>query len=77
MATNNNNVLDFEDPGIVSNELLSVPGFVNELKEYTMKVAPRPNEAADYGGRSYLGHEIRDSPHEPNALHVPVLRSGG
>ena len=43
MATETGNVLDFRDPGAMSEELLSVPGFVNELKNHTLAVAPRPN----------------------------------
>ena len=45
MSTNNNtdNILQVKDPGTMGNELLSVPGFVNELKDYTLAVSPRPN----------------------------------
>ena len=45
-----NNALDFRDPGPMSNELLSVPGFVNELKNHTLAVAPRPNEPLAFAG---------------------------
>ena len=38
---NQNNVLDFQDPGMMPNELMDMPGFVNELKEHTLAVAPR------------------------------------
>ncbi len=50
MATENTNVLDFQDPGAMSEELLSVPGFVNELKNHTLAVAPRPNEPLAFAG---------------------------
>ena len=50
MATETNNVLDFRDPGAMSEELLSVPGFVNELKNHTLAVAPRPNEPLAFAG---------------------------
>ena len=45
-----NSALDFRDPGPMSNELLSVPGFVNELKNHTLAVAPRPNEPLAFAG---------------------------
>ena len=48
--THNNNILDFQDPGTLTNELLDVPGFVNELKDYTLAVAPRPNEPLAFAG---------------------------
>ena len=50
MATETSNVLDFRDPGAMSGELLSVPGFVNELKNHTLAVAPRPNEPLAFAG---------------------------
>ena len=47
---NSINVLDFRDPGPLNDELLSVPGFVNALKNHTLKVAPRPNEPLAFAG---------------------------
>ena len=35
------NLLDFQDPGTMNPELLNVPSFVNELKNYILAVAPR------------------------------------
>lgn len=46
----NNNALDFQDPGTMSDELLNVPGFVNELKDYTLAVSPRPNPPLAFAG---------------------------
>ena len=43
-------LLDFQDPGTMSEELLSVPGFVNELKGYTLAVSPRPNPPLAFAG---------------------------
>lgn len=40
----------FRDPGTPRPELFGVPGFVNELKNYTLKVAPRPNEPLAFAG---------------------------
>ena len=44
------NLLDFQDPGTMSEELLSVPGFVNKLKDYTLAVSPRPNPPLAFAG---------------------------
>ena len=48
--TNNSSLLDFQDPGILSKELLNVPGFVNELNDYTLAVSPRPNPPLAFAG---------------------------
>lgn len=68
MATNNN-ILDFEDPGTLRKELMDVPGFVNGLKEHTLRTSARPNEPlafagalamlAHLSGRSYM--DVRGS----------------
>ena len=51
MSTNNtDNILQVKDPGTMGNELLSVPGFVNELKDYTLAVSPRPNPPLAFAG---------------------------
>ena len=51
MDTNNtDNILQVKDPGTMGNELLSVPGFVNELKDYTLAVSPRPNPPLAFAG---------------------------
>jgi len=50
MANQENNCLDFQDPGAMSEELLNVPGFVNELKDYTLTVSPRPNPPLAFAG---------------------------
>ncbi|MCQ2390460.1 MAG: DUF3987 domain-containing protein [Kiritimatiellae bacterium] len=49
-SSKDNNALDFQDPGTMSNELLAVPGFINELKDHTLAVAPRPNEPLAFAG---------------------------
>jgi len=60
---NQNNLLDFQDPGKLSEELLDMPGFVNELTDYTLGQSHSPNRAlaflgavalqAHLAGRSY------------------------
>ena len=47
---NSRNALDFQDPGTMREELLSVPGFVNELKDHTLAVSPRPNPPLAFAG---------------------------
>ena len=47
---NSRNALDFQDPGTMGEELLSVPGFVNELKDHTLAVSPRPNPPLAFAG---------------------------
>lgn len=48
--TDNTNILDFQDPGSLSEELLSVPGFVNGLKDHTLATTARPNEPLAFAG---------------------------
>ena len=51
MDTNNtDSILQVKDPGTMGNELLSVPGFVNALKNYTLAVSPRPNPPLAFAG---------------------------
>ena len=50
MKENARNALDFADPGPLPKELMDMPGFVNGLKEYTMRTAPRPNEVLAFAG---------------------------
>ena len=45
MKETTRNALDFTDPGALPTELMDMPGFVNGLKDHTLRTAPRPNEA--------------------------------
>jgi len=47
---NQNNLLDFQDPGKLSEELLDMPGFVNELTDYTLGQSHSPNRALAFLG---------------------------
>ena len=47
---NNSNVLDFQDPGTLPNELLDMPGFVNELTDYTLSESHSPNRMLAFLG---------------------------
>lgn len=42
--------LAYDDPGTMSDELLSVPGFVNELMNYTLRTAYYPNKVLAFAG---------------------------
>ena len=65
MDTNNtDNILQVKDPGTMGNELLSVPGFVNELKDYTLAVSPRPNPPLAFAGALAM------------LAHLTVMRGG-
>ncbi len=80
--TTKQSALDFEDPGELSNELLSVPGFVNELKEHTMKVAPRPNEPLAFAGALAMlahlsGRSYRDTRGTRTNLYIAALAPSG
>ena len=74
MATSNNS-LDFRDPGMMSDELLSVPGFINELKNYTIAVSPRPNPPLAFAGA--LAMLAAPVPETPEAkIKIAELRVG-
>lgn len=49
----------YPNPGPLRSELMVVPGFVGELKDYTLATSPRPNEVAAFNGAlammSFLG----------------------
>ena len=54
---NNSNVLDFQDPGTLPNELLDMPGFVNELTDYTLSESHSPNRTLAFlGATAMLAH---------------------
>lgn len=40
----------FPDPGPMPDDLLSVPGFVNALRDHTMRTAPYPNKMLAFAG---------------------------
>jgi len=50
-------LLDYREPSAMSDELLNVPGFVNELKDYTLATSNRPNQPlATVGALAMLSH---------------------
>ena len=53
----NNNILDFQDPGTLPQELMDVPGFINELTDYTLAESHSPNRMlAFFGATAMLAH---------------------
>jgi len=57
MANCTHNLLDFQDPGMIDDELLDVPGFVNELTDYTLSQAHSPNRTLAFlGATAMLSH---------------------
>lgn len=43
MINDSNNLLNFQDPGALDDELLNVPGFINELTDPTFSPStPQP-----------------------------------
>ena len=76
------NVLDFEDPGVLPNELMAVPGFVNELKDYTLATSPRPNEPLAFAGALAMlahlsGRSYRDIRGTRTNLYLAALAPSG
>ena len=81
-TTDTNNLLDFQDPGALPKELMDVPGFVNELKNHTMKVAARPNEPLAFAGALAMtahlsGRTYRDAHGTRTNLYLAALAPSG
>ena len=55
-----------DDPGPVPIEMLRIPGFISEVMDHTLEVAPYPNPVMSFGGalamQAFLaGRKVRDS----------------
>ena len=64
------------DPGPIPNELLRVPGFISEVMDHTLTIAPYPNQTMAFGGALSLqsvlaGRKVRDP--GDNRTNVYVL----
>ena len=82
MNENTRNALDFADPGPLPTELMDMPGFVNGLKDYTLRTAPRPNEVLAFAGAlamlSHLsGRASRDRRGTRTNLYLAALADTG
>ena len=57
MATNCKQLLDFADPGPLDERLTNVPGFLNEVKDFTLSAAHSPNPVLAFmGALGLLAH---------------------
>lgn len=82
MDNRSNNILDFEDPGMLADELLHVPGFVNELMSHTLAVSPRPNKPLAFAGALAMtahlsGRTYRDVRGTRTNLYLAALAPSG
>lgn len=82
MTESKNNILDFEDPGMLADELMNVPGFVNELMNHTLAVSPRPNKPLAFAGALAMtahlsGRTYRDQRGTRTNLYLAALAPSG
>ena len=71
-----------EDPGPIPAELLSIPGFVNEVIEYCLATAPYPDLTLAFAGALTLqgmlsGRKVRDQQGNYTNLYLIALASSG
>ena len=73
---------DFSDPGKLKEKLLHIPGFVDELTEFSLSCAPKPNRVLSFCGAlaflSYIvGRNVTDERNNrPNIYLVALANSG-
>ena len=73
---------DFSNPGKLKERLLHIPGFVDELTDFSMSCAPKPNRVLSFCGAlaflSYLaGRNVTDERNNrPNIYLVALANSG-
>ena len=82
MSNTANNFLDFEDPGMLPDELMDVPGFMNELIAHTLAVSPRPNKPLAFAGALAMtahlsGRAYRDLRGTRTNLYLAALAPSG
>jgi hypothetical protein len=70
------------DPGPIPDELLSVPGFVDEVVAHTLATAPYPQRALAFGSALALqaflaGRKLRDEADNRTNLYVVTLANSG
>jgi hypothetical protein len=74
--------LPFPDPGPVSDELLRVPGFIDEVMRYTLATAPYPEPVMAFAGALALqallaGRKVRDGLNNRTNLYILSLAFSG
>ena len=72
MKDTTRNALDFANPGPLPTALMDMPGFVNGLKEYTLRTAPRPNEVLAFAGALAMLRAISRDDQNPVSLKIAV-----
>lgn len=70
------------DPGPIPNELLRVPGFIDEVMQYTLDTAPYPEPVLAFAGALTLqallaGRKVRDAMDNRTNLYVLGLANSG
>jgi len=70
------------DPGPMPDELLCVPGFIDEVKNYTLATAPYPEPVLAFAGALTLqallaGRKVRDAMDNRTNLYVLSLANSG
>ena len=71
-----------ENPGPIPENLLSIPGFVNEVIDYTLATAPYPNRVLAFAGALTLqaflaGRKVKDENQTRTNLYVLALANSG
>ena len=74
--------LPFPDPGPVSDDLLRVPGFVDEVMQYSLATAPYPEPVMAFAGALALqavlaGRKVRDGLNNRTNLYILGLAFSG
>ena len=79
---NENNALDFRNPGPISDALLSVPGFVDDLRDHTLESGYSPNKVLAFSGALAMlahlsGRTYRDAHGTRTNLYLIALGDTG
>jgi hypothetical protein len=75
-------VPEIVDPGPMPAEMLRVPGFINEVMDYCLAIAPYPNQTMAFGGALALqaflaGRKVRDPGNNRTNLYLLGLAHAG
>jgi hypothetical protein len=75
-------VPEIADPGPLPAEMLRVPGFINEVMDHTLTIAPYPNQVMAFGGALALqaflaGRKVRDPGDNRTNLYLLGLAHSG
>ncbi|GIW90492.1 MAG: hypothetical protein KatS3mg109_0924 [Pirellulaceae bacterium] len=77
-----NKAHEHPDPGPIPDELLHVPGFIDEVMRYTLRTAPYPEPVLAFAGALALqaflaGRKVRDAMDNRTNLYVISLANSG